>query len=547
MRRLWFLCALTAGVVCIPATALALDVVASSGTQSARVAGRVAAPSQGKRRRSPTTKAQTKNRLFGNAAVGARSIHLRAGVAEAFPSHVPVGGIVRSVRAYVASHDSAKALIVGIYSSKHGRPANRLASGSLVFPARGRWDRVAVKPTSIDAGRIYWIALLGKGGALVVRGRRSGHCASEVSRHKRLTSLPSVWKGDRHSATCPISAFVTGTPRSTAPTTTGAGSPGTHPVAPPTTASGGSGACPASVPNTAGGPDPWRGCFPGPGNTGVPANVAPVDVSGGHILPSNPAIPADNTGWSVSGGVININTPNAVVDGVQDLHGVYLQNSNGGTIMNSYIGDVNQNTTGGNLLVQNDTINGGGDSSFSPVNSGTGTSTIDVEGVNAYNGKDGIHCLGTCAVRNSWLHDNVSNDPTAHQQGIYLNGGDNDVFTHNSIGCISETGCTANVAILNAGDDVNITVSKNLLLESPPSLNGEETGYCAYPGPNASSEGNKVSGIAWTDNVFQKGPNGKCALNGPVYGWYASICSPAACTWSGNIWDDGTALNEPNR
>ncbi len=299
--------------------------------------------------------------------------------------------------------------------------------------------------------------------------------------------------------------------------------------------------CPRTARNTPGGPDPWGGCFPGPGNTGVPSNVKPVDVSDGDILPGNPAIPADNAGWGIYDRLIYMNTANAVVDGVEDLNGVYLQGGNGGTIKNSYIGDINDNTTGGKLLVQEDTINGGGGSSSSPVNSGTGMSTIDVEGVNAYNGKDGVHCLGTCNVTDSWLHDNVSNDPSSHQQGIYLNGGSDDVFTHNSIGCISNTGCTANVSILNAGPDINISVSKNLLLSSSSSLGGKQTGYCVYPGANAAGSWPQISGIAWTDNVFQRG-SGRCALNGPVYGWFPSLCSPVACTWTGNTWDDGSAL-----
>ncbi len=312
----------------------------------------------------------------------------------------------------------------------------------------------------------------------------------------------------------------------------------------PVTASS-SGQCPESTPNTPGGPDPWGGCFPGPGNTGVPSNVTPVDVSSGKILPGNSAIPADNQGWSINDGQIYLDTSNAMVDGVKDMNGVYVPDGEGGTIKNSYIGDVDDNSNSGNLMVQSDTIDGGGNASFSPVNApgGGGNSTVEVESIDAYDGKDGVHCLGTCTVTDSWLHDNVSNNTRSHQQGIYLNGGTNDVFTHNSIGCISATGCTADVAIMNAGPDVNIAVSKNLLLASPSSLNGEQTGYCVMPGPNAEGSWPKISGISWTNNVFEKG-SGQCALNGPVYGWYPSLCSPDACTWTGNTWDNGQPMDE---
>ena len=37
--------------------------------------------------------------------------------------------------------------------------------------------------------------------------------------------------------------------------------------------------CVVATPNTPGGPDPWGGCFPGPGNTGVPQDVQPSSTT----------------------------------------------------------------------------------------------------------------------------------------------------------------------------------------------------------------------------------------------------------------------------
>ncbi|MGA2929300.1 MAG: hypothetical protein ABSG43_25585, partial [Solirubrobacteraceae bacterium] len=65
------------------------------------------------------------------------------------------------------------------------------------------------------------------------------------------------------------------------------------------------------------------------------------------------------------------------------------------------------------------------------------------------------------------------------------------------------------------------------------------------PGPDSSTYYNPLANISWSDNVFQKGSNGECGYAGPVYGWYPSMCAPtSSCTWTGNMWDNETALNE---
>ena len=95
-------------------------------------------------------------------------------------------------------------------------------------------------------------------------------------------------------------------------------------------------------------------------------------------------------------------------------------------------------------------------------------------------------------------------------------------------------GCTADIALLNQGGQDHCTVSNNLLVYAPMAA------YCAYPGANNSQD--QASDIVWTDNVFQKGANGKCATYGPVYGWYPSVGT--GNIWSGNIWDDGGPLDQ---
>src|SRR5262249_42124850 len=54
----------------------------------------------------------------------------------------------------------------------------------------------------------------------------------------------------------------------------------TQPPPPPPTSTHPSGPCPVAGKNVPGAADPWGGCWPGPGNTGVPANVALVAYTG---------------------------------------------------------------------------------------------------------------------------------------------------------------------------------------------------------------------------------------------------------------------------
>jgi hypothetical protein len=78
-----------------------------------------------------------------------------------------------------------------------------------------------------------------------------------------------------------------------------------------------------------------------------------------------------------------------------------------------------------------------------------------------------------------------------------------------------------------------ITFDHNLFVASP------YLSYCTYGG----SQDNKNYGadhIVFTSNLFQHGANGDCGRYGPVA--HYSTTAPGN-VWSGNTWDDGTAVN----
>jgi chitodextrinase len=291
--------------------------------------------------------------------------------------------------------------------------------------------------------------------------------------------------------------------------------------------------------NTPGGADPWGGCFPGPTNTGVPAsllvncqlhtpeNCLPVVNSTHAVSSGDSSLASDNTGWSysVSDGYITVTAQNAVIDAISGP-GIYVPAGRSLLVKNSKIGIINHQ--GSSLDVESTEIDGGNQWTYSNVQGG---SNITVRNSNLHSGQHGILCYGNCTAENNWIHDNADGSAAgSHQNGFLSVNGATFTLTHNSIGCVG--GCTADIAFLAQSDNSDATVNKNLLLTSPMAA------YCVYPGPNKSTANAK--NMVWTNNVFQRGTNNKCATYGPVYGWYPQV-GPGN-VWSGNVWDDGSAL-----
>jgi hypothetical protein len=308
-------------------------------------------------------------------------------------------------------------------------------------------------------------------------------------------------------------------------------------IAPPLTACFDSRQPPSSAscigaPNTPGGLDPWGGCWPGPNNTGVPAGTKLVNVDSGTMNPPNPALPSDNTGWlySTTEKFIRVRSPNAVIDGVYDAAGVYIQAGASLTVKNSTTGHINNR--GNAMTVKDSTINGGNQWTFPTVGA---SPNITVENSNLYGGEHQVLCSVNCVVTNSYLHDNADGAAAgAHQNGFLSLGGSQYTLTHNAVNCVG--GCTSDIAFL--GHDVlsNAIMNRNLLLAS-------HAAYCVYPGPNVKKTPYPVNNFLWENNVFQRGGNGKCGTYGPVYGWFPS--QDTGNVWRGNTWDDGAALNPP--
>lgn len=179
--------------------------------------------------------------LLGDQQVETTVDHNAAGSAEAFPFSAVLTGQAQTISVYVDAHNRATKLIAGLYLDSDGHPGARLAVGTVSGPRAGAWNAVAITSTAVASGQTYWVAVLGRGGALYFRDRAAGPCTSESSAQTSLKSLPSSWTGGGQWATCPASTYVGGaaSPTGTSGTSTGGtggtvsgGDPSPPPAAP---------------------------------------------------------------------------------------------------------------------------------------------------------------------------------------------------------------------------------------------------------------------------------------------------------------------------
>lgn len=156
-------------------------------------------------------------------------------------------------------------------------------------------------------------------------------------------------------------------------------------------------------------------------------------------------------------------------------------------------------------------------------------------------GARSIHCESNCTIEDSWIHSQAS-DPLgeAHISGIRMS--QSLILRHNTLLCEAvrlpgKGACSA--ALTGYGDWA--PVQDNLIegnLFQPGSAS-----YCAYGGSTKKKPfSSGTRGIRFIDNVFVRGPTGKCGTYGPVGSFDPSR---PGNQWRDNIWDDGTPVATP--
>lgn len=351
------------------------------------------------------------------------------------------------------------------------------------------------------------------------KGVRDNCSAAELaSAHSFTVYLNNLLGVQPAPAPTPTPVTPTPTPTPVTPT------PTPVPPTPPVTK------CPQSAADVPDGTDPHGGCFPGPATTGFTGTLTPVAAT-------TKVLPTGNSGWYTSSGILYVyNSPGAKVSNISFTGNVEMLGSSSLTITNSEInGTINNDTPSsdgkqGQLTVVDTTINGG-----SQEIADIGTNNAVITGDNISGGQHGVSAEGPdVTVSDTYIHDlYMGNSLGWHQNAIFDDSGSNLTANHDSLSCNPGAGCTADFGMIADDSFSNVTLNDSLLV-----ANDQTVGFCAYPGPDETVKPGTISDVTITNNVFQRGPNGKCGIYGPVYSW-----SGTGNTWSGNTWDDGTTLS----
>ena len=152
-------------------------------------------------------------------------------------------------------------------------------------------------------------------------------------------------------------------------------------------------------------------------------------------------------------------------------------------------------------------------------------------------GSRSVNCNTECEVRDSYIHGQYTDQRGIdHESGIRQDNG--GVIVHNTITCDAtpvppDAGCSA--AISGYGDFGTVnnnTISDNLIDGGPDG----SMGYCMYGGSTQGKPYPDAHDIKVTNNVFLRGPSGKCGIWGPVTSF--DLNAPGN-VWTNNLFDDG--------
>ena len=267
------------------------------------------------------------------------------------------------------------------------------------------------------------------------------------------------------------------------------------------------------------------GEFPGPTNTGVPAGTTLTDYTGPcTISVDNTVIDAQHVRCDLSIQAANVTITRSHIDGI-----IALDTDRAGSSSWSFTLQDSEVSAGMQQLAA--------------VSDGNST----IIRANIHGGETAVHCgehASTCVVRDSWLHGQlIPADANWHLGGFLSNGGTNVELTHNTIVCDAPAnplgeGCTGDLNLIPVFAAIShVTIEHNLLGANVGSA------YCTYGGENSTSPYPHADHVVYTNNVFERGTNGRCADYGPVTGFDVN---GTGNVWTNNTWDDGTPVAPEN-
>jgi hypothetical protein len=288
---------------------------------------------------------------------------------------------------------------------------------------------------------------------------------------------------------------------------------GDEPVPTPTTSS----PTPTPSATTSVPKPPPSGDFPNATNTGVPAGVALTAYTGSCSITAN--------GTVIDAKIVNCDLSIKATDVV---------------IKRSRInGEINggEGTKSSFRVEDSEVIN--------PARQACqciGSDNFTVVRTEIRGGNRGIYCRLNCTVEDSWIHGTALL-ATQHASAVRVE--QHSTIHHNTLQCDwtaitdSEIGCSADMTgYPDFAPITHNTITNNLFVANPAG-----TGFCAYGGATAgkpfSNDPTNATFIKFSDNVWQRGSNGKCGTYGPITGFDSSRTGNE---WTNNRFDDGTVI-----
>jgi hypothetical protein len=264
-----------------------------------------------------------------------------------------------------------------------------------------------------------------------------------------------------------------------------------------------------------------------------PATTAPP-VSGSYPTVSNTGVP-DGTNLTSYSGPCTITSSNTVINAKAVTCDVLIIAAPGVKITNSTLPRIQVDSNTASVDIEDSTIDGGGDQIAA-----VGFQNVTLRRADVTGGQASLQCSSNCVAEDSWLHGQaLPAGANWHVNAFISNGGSNMTLRHNTLACdvsvnSNDGGCSGDASIFgDFAPNKNYTVDSNLFVAN------RGVAYCLFAGYDPKkSYGSNPSNITITNNVFQRGTNGKCGAYGPV----TSYLNGLGNVWSNNKWDNGSLL-----
>lgn len=436
-------------------------------------------------------------------------------------------GQVTGVRFYKGGALNRGPHAVSVWSAT----GQRLRTASSTGESASGWQLVPVQPVSVARGQELVVSYLASNGAYsatpeyfvsgVVRGQLGVAAGAGVFRYGSGGGFPdrvyrnmNYWVDVQFTPGPAQSPRATPTPSSsssTAPTPTPTRTPSPTPTPSRTTATPTpSNTAPASPSPT---PTSPAARFPDASSTGVPDGTTLTPFEGPcEIAVAGTHIKARSVNCTVI-----VRAPDVRISASRVTGAVLTEGQGSVTIEDS---EIDSGTWVGPTI---------------------GYSRVVVRRSDIRGGQHSVLCSSRCTIEQSWLHaQSLPPKEARHNNGFLSNGGNDVVVRKNRIACTPKAnsvggGCSGDLSIFgDFGPNSNFVIDGNLF-----EANSDGIPYCLYAGHDPGKQfGSNPQNITITNNVFQRGPNRKCGIYGPV----TSYLPGNGNRFEGNVWDDGSPI-----